>query len=174
MYEQAVVLKEKIDSMGMKLVVFQPISQFEGWEKGSPRHGWVRAKAEKWLPLCAKLGVGYLQLGSNDQPDATAPFESLCEDMHWIAELGSKQQPPVKISYEPWCFSVRIPSWEGCWEVVQAVNHDSLGLCVDIAHVSSNFDSATSIVSYGNGLADADTHALLDVLGSSLPRLRRL
>lgn len=69
--------------------------------------------------MCSKLGVGYLQaswtlsgrlcahadeVGSNDEPDATAGFNKTVEDMTWLAELGAKHSPPVKISYEPWCF----------------------------------------------------------------------
>jgi hypothetical protein len=62
MYSEAEFLKNHVKSLGMQLVVFQPISQFEGWHKGSKRYEFVRAKAEKWLPLCAILGVQYLQV----------------------------------------------------------------------------------------------------------------
>jgi hypothetical protein len=47
---------------GLKLSVFQPLNQFEGWPADSERSVWVRRKAEKWLPLCAKLGVEFLQV----------------------------------------------------------------------------------------------------------------
>jgi hypothetical protein len=60
------------------------------------------------------------QLGSNDQADADSPYEKLVDDVTFLAELGAQQTPPVKISYEPWCFSPRTSDWEGCWEVVKA------------------------------------------------------
>lgn len=61
-------------------------------------------------------------------------MNSLVEDVRFLAQLGQKHG--VKISYEPWCFSPRIPSWEGCWEVCKVVDHPFIGLCIDISHVS--------------------------------------
>lgn len=39
--------------------------------------------------------------------------------MRWLAELGAKQNPPVKIAYESWCFSKRVSDWEHTWKIVQ-------------------------------------------------------
>lgn len=80
------------------------------------------------------------------------------DDLTWLADLGAKQDPPVKISYEPWCFGPHRPDWELCWEAVQASvscplcemigmpmvidnasnsqGHPNLGLCLDTAHVA--------------------------------------
>lgn len=45
-----------------RIIVFQPISQYEGWHEGSHRSAWARKKAERWLKLCGLLGVRFLQV----------------------------------------------------------------------------------------------------------------
>ena len=59
------------------------------------------------------------QVGSNDYAEANAPDEKTAEDLRWLAQLGAKQSPPVKIAYESWCFSKRVASWEHTWKLVQ-------------------------------------------------------
>lgn len=127
---------------GVKLVVLQPLNQFDGWPAGTEKAEWVRRKAERWLPLCSKLGVEFLQVcfhelatlsfaplpegtndglqvGSNDWAQACAHDDKTAEDMRWIAELGVRQDPPVKIAYEPWCFSNLRGEWEECYKTIQ-------------------------------------------------------
>ncbi|KAI5476109.1 hypothetical protein MNV49_000427 [Pseudohyphozyma bogoriensis] len=119
---------------GLNIIIFQPLSQYEGWSAGSKRSDWCRKKADLWLALCEKLGVGYLQVGSNSEPDAEAEFGKVCDDFRYLGELGAKHN--VKIAYEPWCFSPVNPDWEYCWEVVKKVDHPFVGLCIDTAHVA--------------------------------------
>ncbi len=92
----------------------------------------MRAKAEKWLQLCEKLRVQFIQVGSNDYAEADASDESTAEDLRWLAELGAKHH--TKIAYEVWCFSKRVHEWEHCWKLVQMADHPNLGLCYDTAH----------------------------------------
>lgn len=75
--------------------------------------------------------------------------------MRFIADLGQKHG--VKVSYEPWCFSVRTPSWEGCWDVVRKVDHPFLGLCIDIAHVSDTGAASFALAHPSSPLAPADS-----------------
>ncbi|KIR27124.1 hypothetical protein I309_04068 [Cryptococcus deuterogattii LA55] len=121
---------------GVKLVVLQPLNQFDGWPAGTEKAEWVRRKAERWLPLCSKLGVEFLQVGSNDWAQACAHDDKTAEDMRWIAELGVRQDPPVKIAYEPWCFSNLRGEWEECYKTIQQANHPNLGLCLDTAQLA--------------------------------------
>ena len=108
--------------------MLQPLNQFDGWRKGSKRHDWARAKAEKWMVLCSKLGVEMIQVGSNDLADADASDEDTAEDMRWLAEFSSKLEPPVKIAYECWCFSKRLNDWEHTWRIVKLAVSDQVWL----------------------------------------------
>jgi hypothetical protein len=118
-----------------------------------PRRG---AKGTRNIPTIAHVAS---QVGSNDFRDAMGSDDSTALDLRWLAELGARQQPPVKIAYEAWCFSWRVASWEHAWELVKkavsgdlrkhcvlrrtrhitarcslAQNHPNLGLCLDVAH----------------------------------------
>jgi hypothetical protein len=94
------------------------------------------------------------QVGSNDKEDANLDLAKTARDLHWLAELGAKQTPVVRIAYESWCFSRNLDSWEQTWKVVQMAvsfllhtyssdrtrrvvtysqDHPNLGLCLDTA-----------------------------------------
>jgi hypothetical protein len=62
LYAKAEDVKAFAKSYGLTILMLQPLNQFDGWPAGSPRAQWVRRKAERWLPLCAKLGVEMLQV----------------------------------------------------------------------------------------------------------------
>lgn len=62
LYSYAPKVIELAKSYGISILMLQPLNQFEGWAKGTKRAEWSRAKAEKWLPLCAKLGVEQIQV----------------------------------------------------------------------------------------------------------------
>lgn len=71
LYSYAPKAIELAKSYGISILMLQPLNQFEGWAKGTKRAEWSRAKAEKWLPLCAKLGVEQIQVSGTDDPRAT-------------------------------------------------------------------------------------------------------
>jgi sugar phosphate isomerase/epimerase len=67
LYRRADDLKALAASYGLQVIIFQPMSQYEGWPEGSHRSDWVREKAKRWLPLCSKLGVTYLQVSDKSE-----------------------------------------------------------------------------------------------------------
>jgi hypothetical protein len=62
LFSYAAVLKKQVEGLGMRLEVFQPFGQFEGWQAGSHRWKWTRRRAEKRVQLSAALGVKFLQV----------------------------------------------------------------------------------------------------------------
>lgn len=64
LYSYAPKVVELAKGYGISILMLQPLNQFEGWAEGTKREQWSRAKAEKWLPLCAKLGVEQIQVSS--------------------------------------------------------------------------------------------------------------
>jgi sugar phosphate isomerase/epimerase len=62
MYSQAPRLIALAESFGLTIMALQPLNQFDGWPEGNKRAEWARRKAERWLPLCARLGVKLLQV----------------------------------------------------------------------------------------------------------------
>ncbi|WWC69589.1 uncharacterized protein I206_103532 [Kwoniella pini CBS 10737] len=134
MYAEATGFLQMARDHDLSVLAIQPLNQFDGWPEGSKRADWVKRKAEKWLTLCSRLKVELIQVGANDYAEANAPDSKTSEDLRWLAELGASLEPPVKIAYEPWCFSKRVNTWEKAWELVQLANHPNLGMCIDVAH----------------------------------------
>lgn len=122
------------------------------------------------------------QVGANDYAEADASDEKTAEDMRWLAELGAKQNPPVKVAYEVWCFSKRVNTWEHAWKIVQLgvgdvqnamqpaltnlksyQDHPNLGLCLDVAHFplapSYGWDPTT-----GEGWSDCQYNEMISRL----------
>jgi hypothetical protein len=62
LYSKAGDLVSYAATFGLSILMLQPLNQFDGWHEGSKRGEWVKRKAEKWLPLCSKLGVEQLQV----------------------------------------------------------------------------------------------------------------
>ncbi|WWD01548.1 hypothetical protein V866_008493 [Kwoniella sp. B9012] len=163
MYEEASSFLELAESHGLSVLALQPLNQFDGWPEGSKRAEWVRRKAKRWLTLCSRLKVELIQVGANDYAEANALDSKTAEDLRWLAELGSQQDPPVKIAYEPWCFSKRVNDWEKVWELVQLGNHPNLGMCIDVAHFplapAYGWDPTT-----GKGWTDEQYEAMIERL----------
>ena len=70
MHAQASRLVALAESFGLTIMALQPLNQFDGWHEGSARAEWVRQKAERWLLLCAQLGVKLLQVGGSLSVDS--------------------------------------------------------------------------------------------------------
>lgn len=62
LYGHAPALIDLALTHGLTLLIMQPLNQFDGWPSDHPRAEWARRKAERWLPLCSRLGVQYLQV----------------------------------------------------------------------------------------------------------------
>lgn len=90
LYSYAPKVIELAKGYGLSILMLQPLNQFEGWAKGTKREQWSRAKAEKWLPLCAKLGVEQIQVGGTENPGFLFFFASRLMVSGWI------QRPPSR------------------------------------------------------------------------------
>lgn len=61
MYESASDCQALAKTYDVKALIFQPLNQFEAWPEGE-RADWSKRKAERWIKLCAELGVEMLQV----------------------------------------------------------------------------------------------------------------
>jgi len=62
MFSNATVLVELASKFDLKILMLQPLNQFDGWPEGHKRKDWAYRKAAKWLTLCSKLGVLQIQV----------------------------------------------------------------------------------------------------------------
>ncbi|KZO96854.1 xylose isomerase-like protein [Calocera viscosa TUFC12733] len=132
----ASAVHELCANLELHILCLQPLSQYEGWPEPNDRHAWAWERALRWLDLAKELGAEMLQVGSNNELNASAGVEACVQDMKRIALAAGERE--LKIAYEPWCWGAYTNTWEACWEIVQKVDHPALGLCLDTFQIGGN------------------------------------
>jgi sugar phosphate isomerase/epimerase len=127
----AKVVKTMCDAKGLKILILQPFSNFEGWPEGSEerRDAWKRAKG--WMRIMEAAGTDMLQVGSSDSPEEKIGKDRsrFVKDLQDVADLLAKKN--FRVAYENWCWSTHAPDWEDVWDICQKVNRPNFGLCLD-------------------------------------------
>lgn len=128
----AKVVKAMCDAKGLKILILQPFANFEGWAEGSPEGEDAWRRAEGWMRIMEAAGTDMLQIGSSDSPKEKIGNDRsrFVKDLQGLAD---KMKPKgFRIAYENWCWSTHAPTWEDVWDIVQKVDRDNFGLCLDI------------------------------------------
>lgn len=117
---------------GLKIIVLQPFSNFEGWPRDSDERRKVWEKAEGWVRIMESCGCDMLQVGSTDTPSSKgipSDKRQLASDLADLADMLAKKG--LRIAYENWCWATHAPTWRDVWEIVQLAGRDNIGLCLD-------------------------------------------
>lgn len=114
---------------GLKVLVLQPFSNFEGWPQGSPQREDAFARAKAWIDIMEAVGTDMLQVGSSDSPDMTHDVEQLAADLACLADLLAARG--FRLAYENWCWATCAPTWKDVWAVVKKADRPNIGLCLD-------------------------------------------
>lgn len=77
-----------------------------------------------------------IQVPSTFRSDAGVCADKIVPDMKELAELGLKQNPPIRVAFEALCWGSHVYTWQKSWEVVQAVNRPNFGLVLDSFHIA--------------------------------------
>ncbi|KAI9814808.1 MAG: hypothetical protein M1827_003074 [Pycnora praestabilis] len=122
-------IKRLCKASGLKILILQPFSNFEGWPQGSEerKDAWVRAKG--WIRIMEAVGTDMLQVGSSDSPNIETDVETLVSDLRKLADYLAGHN--FRLAYENWCWSTHAPTWASVWEIVKAVDRPNIGLCLD-------------------------------------------
>ena len=127
--EAGVAARKLVEDHGLKIMVLQPFSNFEGWAKGSQEREAAFAKARGWINIMDAVGTDMLQVGSSDSEGITASVSELAADLAELADMLA--QRGYRLAYENWCWATRAPTWKHVWTIVQEANRANIGLCLD-------------------------------------------
>ncbi|KAL8931884.1 MAG: hypothetical protein Q9216_007039 [Gyalolechia sp. 2 TL-2023] len=122
-------VKQLVEESGLKIVMLQPFSNFEGWEKGSEGREDAFRRAKGWIRIMQAVGTDMLQVGSTDSPHALGSFDYLASDLRELADLLAPHN--FRLAYENWCWATHAPDWKDVWEIVRRVDRPNVGLCLD-------------------------------------------
>ena len=138
-------LCEKLD---LKVVMLQPFANFEGWEPHSEERQDAFRRAKGWIRIMEAVGTDMLQVwewrtllrvlltvsqsmkvGSTDSPNVSSSQDVLAADLRELADLLASKG--YRLAYENWCWATYAPTWKEVWQIVQKVDRNNVGLCLD-------------------------------------------
>ncbi|PTB46688.1 uncharacterized protein TrAFT101_003866 [Trichoderma asperellum] len=119
------------DQLGLVILMLQPFSRFEGWNKDTHaqerREAFTRATG--WIRIMERLGTDMLQVGSSDAQDISSSLDDHASDLQELADLLAEKG--FRLAYENWCWATYASTWKDVWEISRKANRRNIGLCLD-------------------------------------------
>lgn len=121
-------VKRICKELGLKIVMLQPFSNFEGWKPQSQERKDAFRRAKGWIKIMEAVGTDMLQVGSTDSP-IPVTRDVVTSDLKELADLLAPYN--FRLAYENWCWSTHAPDWKDVWEIAKKVDRPNFGLCLD-------------------------------------------
>ncbi|GAA5977786.1 hypothetical protein JCM11641_006072 [Rhodosporidiobolus odoratus] len=129
--EAASEVKKVCEGLGLQVYILQPFGKFEGWREGSEERREVWERVEGWVGIMKAVGTRTLQVGSSDAEGIDTSCEAVVKDLRLLCDKLKEADPSFRVAYENWCWSSHAPTSQAVWEIVEAVDRDNIGLCLD-------------------------------------------
>ncbi|KAL1837618.1 hypothetical protein VTJ49DRAFT_3579 [Mycothermus thermophilus] len=122
---------------GLEIICLQPLAQYDGLIDHE-EHARRLEQVDFWFQLAKVLETDLIQVPASYLPEhlVTEEAELIINDLIEIADMGLRQNPPIRFAYESLCWSTRVSSWEMCWEIVQLVNRPNFGMVLDTFNIA--------------------------------------
>ena len=118
----------------IRVIAFVSFQNFEGHL--SPLDERLK-KAESWLAIARAIGAEYLQVPSTYDRNINNDHEVIVSELRALADLAAAAEPAIKIAYENLAWSSHCTLWQEALRIVQEVDQDNFGLCLDSFHLST-------------------------------------
>lgn len=124
-------------TLHLTIINLQPFSQYDGLVDRAAHADRIK-ELEHWFALAHALGTDLIQVPASFLPKAqcSGDMDLIVKDLQEISDMGAKQNPPFRFAYEALCWSTHIDTWEKSWEVVQKVDRENFGLCLDTFNIA--------------------------------------
>ncbi|GKT67037.1 4-hydroxyphenylpyruvate [Colletotrichum tofieldiae] len=129
--------RKTLDDVGLTVIGLQPFLFYEGL-LDREQHFRLIEKIKVWFKLAKTLGTNTIQIPANFLPaeKLTGDVDVIVGDLIELADLGLKEEPPIRFAYESLCWSTWVDTWEKSWEVVCKVDRPNFGLCLDTFNIA--------------------------------------
>ncbi|PLB47437.1 3-dehydroshikimate dehydratase [Aspergillus steynii IBT 23096] len=152
--------RELCDAHGLVIIGLQPFLFYEGLKSRQDHAGKIE-KLKLWFQIVKVLQTNLIQIPTNFLPpsEISDDVNVIVQDMIEVADLGLKENPPVRFAYENLAWGTYIDSWDAMWEVVRRVDRPNFGCCLDTFNIAGRVwaDPASSTGKTPN--ADGDLEA---------------
>ena len=126
-------VRHMTESLGLRIVTFQPFRDFEGMPE--PQRSRTFARAERKFDLMGELGCDLLMICSNVAPDSLGGIDRAAADFHQLGNLAHARQ--IRVGFEALAWGRHISDYRDAWEVVRRADHPAIGLTLDSFHILS-------------------------------------
>lgn len=116
----------------LEIIAFASFQNFEG--QNSPLPDRLQT-AREWLAIADNLGALHLQVPSNFDRSANADRQVIASDLRQLCDLAKTLSPVIKIAYENLGWGTHCSLWQHALQIVQDVDRDNFGLCLDSFHL---------------------------------------
>ncbi|KAJ0382739.1 hypothetical protein COL922a_011925 [Colletotrichum nupharicola] len=130
-------IRKVLDGLKLTIIGLQPSLFYEGL-LDREQHARLIEKIKVWFKLAKILGTNTIQIPANFLPaeKLTGDMDVIVGDLVELADLGLKEDPPIRFAYESLCWSTHIDTWEKSWEVACKVARPNFGLCLDTFNIA--------------------------------------
>lgn len=134
-------IRERCESKLLYVDLFQPFRDFESVSEELFQANLARAEAK--LALAREVGAPTMLVCANV---ATATVDDDDVAVAQLRALGDLAESyGIRIAYEALAWSTYVSTYERSWEIVKAVDHPSVGLCLDSFHIVSSGSTLEAI-----------------------------
>jgi 3-dehydroshikimate dehydratase len=130
-------LRQLCAARNLHILCLQPFQHYEGL-LDRDLHARRVDEMRVWMQLASALGTDLIHIASNvlPQDQVSADMSLHVSDLRELADLGAQQDQTIRLSYEALAWGARVDTWEQSWEIVQAVDRDNFGLCLDTFNIA--------------------------------------
>lgn len=148
------------EGLGLAITIFQPFRDFEAMPE--PQRTRNMDRAERKFDVMQALGTDLVLVCSNVHPATLDDDARAAADLAEMAERAGRRG--LRVGYEALAWGRHVNRWRHAWRIVQAANHDALGLIVDSFHTLAVADDAS-------GIAEVPADKLFFVQLADAPKL---
>ncbi|MDW5377598.1 TIM barrel protein [Halomonas sp. HP20-15] len=121
------------ESLGLRIVAFQPFRDFEAMPEPQRRRNLERA--ERKFDLMEELGTDFLLVCSNVSPQCIDDMQRVVDDLRELAEMAGRRG--LRVGFEALAWGRHISDYRVAWEAVKRADHPALGVVLDSFHILS-------------------------------------
>jgi 4-hydroxyphenylpyruvate dioxygenase len=134
-------IRARADRLGLTLDLYQPFRDLEAVPEDRFRDNLRRLEAK--FVLMQELGMDLILLCSNVATASVDDESVIVDQLRRAAELAARYG--IRIAYEALAWGKYVNTYGRSWELVRAVDHPNLGICLDSFHILSRGDDPAAI-----------------------------
>ncbi|KAF4495409.1 4-hydroxyphenylpyruvate dioxygenase [Fusarium agapanthi] len=149
-------IRDLCAARSLTIICLQPFMHFGGLiDRQAQAQQFEQLKL--WFELCHALETDLILFPSSFLPEEqlTDDMDATAADFTVAADMGLEQQPQIKFAFEALCWGTRINKWEQSWDIIQRVDRDNFGICLDSYNILGRIYADPAAV--GGKTKDCDT-----------------